>query len=437
MVTTQRSSQYVGGMSEATGGGSTLALLESILDRVPSAVVVKDRDGVIRYANATYAHLHGLSVDDVVGATEWEFISAESAEQFHLDDLAVIDGNHGVQFDDELPTSAGMRYFKTAKFPLYDDDGTAWAMCAIATEVTAERQLERALRGSRDQLRNLAEWSPGMVYQFRHRADGGYDLPYSSRGNREVFEVEPEEVLSNADPLFNRVHPEDVDAFRRSIAVSEQGCTPWQHEFRVVLPKAGLRWLRASSVPERVGEATIWHGYAEDITSRKMSEQEVWLRANYDSLTGLPNRDLAFDRLEQSIRICRRNRTGLAVLFGDLDGFKDVNDTYGHAMGDRVLAAVGARLPACLRESDTVARLGGDEFLVVLPAAENPAAVVRVCDALTAAVEAPFTIEGTTLRLNSMSIGASFFPVDGGDAATLVAIADARMYRVKHPAARA
>lgn len=358
---------------------------------------------------------------------------AESADRFHLDDLAVIDGNRGVQFDDELPTPEGMRYFKTAKFPVYDENGIAWAMCAIATDVTAEHRLQIALRGSRDQLRNLAEWSPGMVYQFRHRADGGYDLPYSSRGIRDVFEVDPAAVLDSAEPIFDRVHPEDLDAFSRSIEESERACTPWQHEFRVILPLAGVRWVRASSMPERADGATVWHGYAEDVTNRKVSEQDVWLRANYDSLTGLPNRDLAFDRLEQSIRICRRNRTGLAVLFGDLDGFKDINDTYGHAMGDKVLAEVGARLPACVRESDTVARIGGDEFLVVLPAAKNPEGVARVIDALTATVQEPFAIDGHTLHVRSISIGVSFFPEDGDDAATLVAIADTRMYLAKHP----
>jgi predicted signal transduction protein with EAL and GGDEF domain len=170
--------------------------------------------------------------------------------------------------------------------------------------------------------------------------------------------------------VFGRVHPDDVEGFAQSIEASEQACAPWQQEFRVILPEAGLRWVRASSVPERSDGATVWHGYAEDITSRKLSEQDVWRRANYDSLTGLPNRDLAMDRLEQSMRMCHRNGTGMAIVFADIDGFKEVNDTYVHAMGDRVLAEVGRRLPDCIRGSDTVARMGGDEFVLLLPTAE-------------------------------------------------------------------
>lgn len=170
----------------------------------------ENRDGVVRYANATYAHLHGLSVDDVVGSTEWEFMSAESADRFHSDDLAVIDQNEGVQFDDELPTPEGCATSRPPSSRSTTRTAAPGQMRAIATEVTAERRLEVALRSSRDQLRNLAEWSPGLVYQFQHRADGGYDLPYSSRGIRQVFEVEPEAVLANAAPLFSRIHPDDL-----------------------------------------------------------------------------------------------------------------------------------------------------------------------------------------------------------------------------------
>lgn len=419
-------------MTEAREERESLRLLESILNRVPSAVVVKDREGVVRYANATYASVHGRTVDEVMNRTEREFMSDEFAERFHLDDLAVVRTDEGVQFDDELPTPDGVRYFKTAKFPLHDADGQAWAVCAIATEVTAEHRLETALRDSRDHLRNLAEWSPGMVYQFRRRADGGYDIPFTSKGIRQVFEVEPESVRTSVDAVFGRVHPDDLDRFIRGIEKSDQACTPWQEEFRVILPTAGLRWVRASSTPERVDGGTVWHGYAEDITNRKLSEQEVWRRANYDSLTGLPNRDLAFDRLEQSIRMCRRNRIPLAVMFGDLDGFKDVNDRHGHAAGDKVLAEVAARLPACVRESDTVARLGGDEFLLVLPAAEGPAGVARVHQAIAAAVKRPITIDDVTVHLRNISVGVAYFPDDSEDAATLVAIADDRMYRAKH-----
>ncbi len=419
-------------MEMAWDTSDSFGLLESILDRVPSAVVVKDRNGVVRYANSAYADLHGRSVEEVVGIPERAFISDESARRFHLDDLSVLANNQGGEFADELPTPNGVRYFKTAKFPLHDRTGYAWAVCAIATEVTAGHRLQIALRKSRDHLRKLAEWSPGMVYQFRRRADGGYDIPYTSRGIQQVFEVEPADVHDDVEPLFSRVHPDDLDRFLSSIQRSDQECTPWQEEFRVMLPTAGLRWVRASSTPERVDGGTVWHGYAEDITSRKLSEQEVWHRANYDSLTGLPNRDLAIDRLEQAILLSRRSNTCLAVIFADLDGFKEVNDTYGHAAGDQVLATVGARLHACVRESDTVARLGGDEFLVVLPATENPGGTDRVQQAMASAVTEPLHIDGSTIRLRSVSMGVAVFPDDATSAADLVAVADQRMYAHKH-----
>lgn len=413
------------------GGGQLPADLASVLDEMPCAVVVKDRDGVVRYANAQFAAILNMSIHEIVGRSERDRLPETSADEFRTHDLDVIRSGHGLVFADTLTTDAGDRYFRTLKVPLRAPDGSIWGVCSLATEVTPEQQLEDALRASRDQLLQLAQWSPGMVYQFRRRPDGGYDLPFSSRGIREIFEVEPEDVLHDADPLFARVHADDTADFISSIERSDLEGTPWQAEFRVVLPVAGERWIRASSVPERVDGGVVWHGYAEDVTNRKLSEADMWHRANYDSLTTLPNRDLALDRLDQAIRICRRNGTGLALLFSDLDGFKDVNDRHGHLVGDRVLAEVGHRLRECVRESDTVARYGGDEFLILLPDAATPAHVQRVCEEVMRKLAQPVDVDGTRIELRGLSMGCAFYPRDGEEATTLVAVADARMYEAK------
>lgn len=408
-----------------------LRSVEVILDNVPSAVVVKDADGLVHFANAAYAALHGRTVADVVGRPESDFIPASNAARFHADDMAVMEANRPVQYEDELPTAAGTRYFRTVKLPLADDDGRVWAVCAMATEITSERQLEAELRASRDQLARLAERAPGMVYQFRRRADGGYDLPYSSHGIRGVFEFEPEDVADDASPLFTRVHPDDLAAFTSSIEASERDGAPWQLEFRVVLPSRGLRWIRASSTPETTGGATVWHGYAEDVTDRVLDQQALWHRANYDSLTGLPNRDLAIDRLEQAIRLSHRGRTGLTLLFADLDGFKAVNDSLGHAAGDRLLAEVGRRLRLAVRESDTVARFGGDEFLVLLHDTREASDADRVLSALQAIAAEPFDLGDDEVSLKGFTMGLAHYPDDGEGAEALLAVADARMYEGK------
>jgi len=147
-------------------------------------------------------------------------------------------------------------------------------------------------------------------------------------------------------------------------------------------------------------------------------------------MTGLPNRALFSDRLGQALAIARRSGTKLALLFVDLNGFKPVNDTHGHAVGDLVLMETGRRLREAVRESDGVGRIGGDEFVLFLRTVETREQVQQVCAKLLASLEQPYELQGLVLQL-SASIGQALFPDDGKDESTLLAFADADMYRVK------
>jgi diguanylate cyclase (GGDEF)-like protein len=156
----------------------------------------------------------------------------------------------------------------------------------------------------------------------------------------------------------------------------------------------------------------------------------MWRRANFDPLTGLPNRMLFYERLDRSLSRAARESARLAVLFIDLDGFKPVNDQYGHQAGDVVLSALAGRMQQKLRESDTVARLGGDEFVVLLQNVGSDEEVLRVGEGLLAAVEAPVEFEERLIYL-SCSIGIAFFPENAADREALMLCADAAMYRAK------
>lgn len=163
---------------------------------------------------------------------------------------------------------------------------------------------------------------------------------------------------------------------------------------------------------------------------RKRLEAAVSHLAYHDGLTNLPNRRLLHDLLVRELAHAHRNRRHLAVILLDLDNFKDVNDSLGHAMGDRLLVEVAQRLRACTRRSDTMARLGGDEFTLVLPEISRPSDVSWVADKVSATLRHPFLIEGHEL-LVSASIGTSVYPGDGEDAETLMRSADRAMYRAK------
>lgn len=167
-----------------------------------------------------------------------------------------------------------------------------------------------------------------------------------------------------------------------------------------------------------------------DVTGRKASEERLERLAHHDTLTGLPNRRLFHDRLERALAMARRRRSGLAVLFLDLDGFKCVNDSLGHAVGDLLLKEVAGRLVSCLRESDTVARQSGDEFAVLLPEVSESRDAVLVANRILDAFAAPFKPGDHELRV-SASIGICLYPDGGQSPDALLQRADTAMYRAK------
>jgi diguanylate cyclase (GGDEF)-like protein/PAS domain S-box-containing protein len=169
----------------------------------------------------------------------------------------------------------------------------------------------------------------------------------------------------------------------------------------------------------------------EDVSERKVAEEKIRLLAYYDTLTGLPNRGMFLDRLHQTLSQAQRDRDKVNLLFLDLDNFKDVNDTLGHDVGDKLLRAVAERLTACMRESDVLARLGGDEFVVVCPSVATQESIAAVVQRIQAIFTEPFEIEGRQIY-SSASIGISVYPDDSLDASSLFRCADTAMYQAKN-----
>ncbi len=191
-------------------------------------------------------------------------------------------------------------------------------------------------------------------------------------------------------------------------------------------------WLNLSAVFDEQGKIRHYLALLSDITPLKAKQMELEHLAQRDALTGLPNRWLLFDRLEQALRRAQRENTGIAVVFIDLDGFKAINDTFGHDAGDHLLVVLSRALQQCLRESDTLARLGGDEFVAILEGANDLASVRSVVARLLAAASQPVPWQGHELRL-AASIGvAQHRPPREASAQTLLNEADATMYEAKH-----
>ncbi|WP_240464654.1 EAL domain-containing protein [Modicisalibacter sp. 'Wilcox'] len=191
-----------------------------------------------------------------------------------------------------------------------------------------------------------------------------------------------------------------------------------------------LELLTITAMRDEQGEITNFAALFNDITHLRENEERVRRLAYYDALTQLPNRRLLEDRLSLAIRHAHRQGQPLAVVFIDLDHFKQVNDSLGHALGDELLVQVARRLSAELREDDSLARLGGDEFIALLPEVRSPAEAARVARRLIDTISSPFTLGGRQFRIGC-SVGISLYPTDGDDAESLVHHADAAMYRAK------
>lgn len=194
--------------------------------------------------------------------------------------------------------------------------------------------------------------------------------------------------------------------------------------------EAYAEWLRISAVRDEHGAVCNYVAIFSDITERKRREAAMTHQARHDALTGLPNRALFGDRLEQALAAARRRGSHLAVLFIDLDRFKAVNDNHGHDAGDQVLVQLGARLKGAVRDADSVARLGGDEFTVLLPEVSGEEGALAVADKILETTRAPYRCGALDLVVTA-SVGISLFPQHGDDAEALMKRADDAMYRVK------
>ncbi|MEW6353464.1 MAG: diguanylate cyclase [Pseudomonadota bacterium] len=188
-------------------------------------------------------------------------------------------------------------------------------------------------------------------------------------------------------------------------------------------------WLTINAVRDRRGAVTHYVAIFSEITAHKRAVERIEYLAHHDVLTGLPNRTLLEDRINQAMRQAQRESHPVAVLFVDLDGFKDANDAFGHSIGDLLLQTVAERLCSCVRAADTVVRLGGDEFVVV-PYVREAQDATNVAGKIIAALAQPFTVHGQVLRISG-SIGISLYPGDGTDAKTLIMRADDAMYAAK------
>lgn len=317
-------------------------------------------------------------------------------------------------------------------------DATPLRMVGTITDITETKALHYKLEKSHDLLTRLTQQVPGVLYQFQLHADGRFSCPYISGMVEEIFELSALEIQTNVRLVHELIYGDDQEAYYRAIAQSAATLQPWLQEVRLQLPRQGLCWRETNAKPVRMQDGSIlWHGFATDISERKRTEQTIKefnqalaQQANYDTLTGLPNRRLFRDRLDQEIKHSASTNQTIALLFLDLDRFKEVNDLLGHDAGDLLLKEAAQRIQKCLNQVDTVARLGGDEFTIILTEVTEAQHVEQVAQQILDVLAEPFAIGDKTVRVSG-SIGITVCPTDALLPEDLIRNADQAMYLAK------
>ncbi|WP_460116933.1 sensor domain-containing diguanylate cyclase [Pseudomonas sp. S2_C03] len=419
--------------------------LRGVLDAATQvAIIATDLRGVISTFNAGAEQMLGYSSLGVVGhmtlenlllPRELEARSAELSARYGkpiptCQAMLVEGGEQGGHEAREwtLVRSDGSHLtVNMLATPVLDEQGLWVGHLAICIDVTERKRVHEALAARDLLLKKLSAHLPGGIYQFKMEFDGRFSVIYASDGIREIYELDPEVLLLNAESIFTRIHPQDISRVRASIRASADTLSPWREEYRVLLPTSGLRWVRGEATPEELpGGGVLWHGYISDISDLKRVEEELRALSVTDALTGIHNRRYFQERLTTEMARVERGGGELSVIMLDIDHFKRINDQHGHAVGDRVLQAVCERIGHRLRRTDVFCRLGGEEFMVLCPDIDGEKAHLLALELWQGLRSTPIDEVGTV----TASFGIASWRVgEGADA--LLLRADSGVYAAK------
>lgn len=309
--------------------------------------------------------------------------------------------------------------------PLFRDGRVVGAVVTFS-DITARKEREIELR----KLSKAVQHSPVAVVI----TDAEGRVEYVNRRYMETTGFKPEEVTGRTAPLLEPegTSPETHRLLWQTVLAGRV----WQGECHSTRKNGERFWEQVSVAPIRDDAGGVTHLVVtkEDISERKALQEKIWRQANFDSLTGLVNRHLFQDRLEHHIARARRSGRRFALLFVDLDGFKEINDHRGHESGDILLRELGRRLEGCVRAGDTVARMGGDEFTLILPDVGSTGDIETVADKVLACLAEPVAVGDGEVAVSG-SVGIAVFPDDGDSGSLLMRRADTAMYRAKNAGA--
>ncbi|MDO8250316.1 MAG: PAS domain-containing protein [Rhodoferax sp.] len=311
-----------------------------------------------------------------------------------------------------------------------EENGKPRWLRGLMIDITASKRSEATLRENEERWKLALESTGDGVWDW-HIPSGE---EFFSKRLMEMYGFGEHDLPNRTEELDARTHPSDRAQMDLDRQAHFDDLTPtYVNEHRVRCKDGSWKWVLTRGMVisrDAQGRPLRMTGTHTDITERKKSEALIWRQAHFDALTGLPNRNMLRDRLAQEIKKSKRDGLQLALLFIDLDHFKEVNDTLGHDSGDLLLVEAARRIQSCVRESDTVARMGGDEFTVILTELADASSLERILQGLLNALEGEFQL-GPEQVFVSASIGITMFPLDATDIEDLFKNADQALYVAK------
>jgi diguanylate cyclase (GGDEF)-like protein/PAS domain S-box-containing protein len=403
--------------------------LRTIADNLPALIAHIDREERYRFCNRAYETWLGKSTDKILGRTVAEAWGPGLYAQMKPNIARALKGER-VFFEYTMTEGGVERHVMAHYVPHLGERGRVDGFLVMANDITELEAARRQLKAAQRRLETALDGSSVALWDTDLRTG----RTYLSEAWAGIVGVPSGDTVVTVDELVTLLHPDDVDALRRAWVEVLKGLrATYAVEHRVHARNGEWKWiLSRGRVTERdpaSGRAVRMIGTNLDITDRRRIEEAVQSVAHTDPLTGVANRLLLDDRLRLAVARSRRSGAQLALLYIDLDRFKSVNDSLGHAAGDALLKDFAGRLRAGVRASDTVARIGGDEFVVVLEDVKEREHALRVAEKILEDCRRPLSIEGREV-VATATLGIAFAEVDL-DAAALLRRADSALYEAK------
>ncbi|WP_153131238.1 bifunctional diguanylate cyclase/phosphodiesterase [Dechloromonas hortensis] len=398
------------------------ALNQAILDNVPSLIYMFDPEGRLQFCNRAFEQVFAGSRASLVGLSRSQFMAAEDALLRQAEDAQVMAQGSAITFEGKIGKVDASHIYLTTKCPLLGPNGELRGVLGMSTDVTEMKAYSEQLRLAGVVMENTAE---GVMI-----TDAAGVIVSVNRAFTEITEFSPADAIGQRPSILQSQRQKAE--FYREMWATLQSTGVWRGEIWNRRKSGALypEWLTINAVRNPEGEAVNYVAVFSDISAIKHSQAALEKMAHFDALTGLPNRALFQDRLQHALDRSQRYGQPIAVLLLDLDGFKTVNDSLGHPVGDQLLMEAAERFRKCVRVEDTVSRLGGDEFAFILNNLAQGTDAIAVVKKLLQSLQEPFDLNGTAALVTG-SIGVAVGPQDGETPAELLRHADTAMYGAK------